>query len=133
MDRCPVPPYHRAMEDTNPRVVVLTDDLFFQARIDTVARAVGVPVGFVREVGKAPSDELSGADCVVVDLNHPGIDPPALIRALKAAVGGPTVIAFGPHRDREGLRSAHDAGADRVMARSKFTEMLPELLRGPTD
>jgi CheY-like chemotaxis protein len=131
MDTRSVLRYHDPMADTDPRVVVLTDDLFFQARIDTVARAVGVPVAFVREVGETPSDEVSGADCVVVDLNHPRIDPPAIIRTLKSTPGEPTVIAFGPHRDREGLRRAHDAGADRVMARSKFTELLPELLRGP--
>ncbi|MBV9279511.1 MAG: hypothetical protein JOZ41_05480, partial [Chloroflexi bacterium] len=51
----------------------------------------------------------------------------ALIRALKAGASGP-LIAFGPHVDAERRKAARAAGADRVLAKSKFVTELPRLM-----
>lgn len=39
-----------------------------------------------------------------------------------------TVVGFGSHVDAERHRAAHDAGYDRVLARSVFFRQLPKLL-----
>ena len=125
------------MNDALP-VHVLTGDLFFRARIEATASAVGVPVAFARSaeelLDRLDADRRNGpgaeASIVLVDLSDRAIDHPAVIRALKARPGAPAVVAFGSHVDRQGLRGAREAGADQVMARSTFTERLPQLLRG---
>jgi CheY-like chemotaxis protein len=123
------------MNDDLP-VQVLTGDLFFRARIEATASAVGVPVAFARSaeelLDRLDADQGNGpeASMVLVDLSDRAIDHPAIIRALKARPCAPAVVAFGSHVDRESLRGARAAGADQVMARSTFTERLPQLLRG---
>lgn len=110
-----------------PPVHALIGDLFFRARVEAVAHATGVPVAFVG----APDDVPDGDDraLVLVDLSAPGSDPLDAIRALKARDDPPTVLAFGPHREVDRFEAARAAGADRVLARSAFTERLPEILR----
>ncbi len=63
-------------------------------------------------------------DLVLIDLAAPDalVATEALVRA------GVRVIAFGPHVDREALRSARRLGADQVLARSLFFENLGDLL-----
>lgn len=135
MDARPAVPYH---PDVTHRVHVLTDDLFFRAKIEATGAAAGVPVDFAATVPdliillEQESVRPSGAQppLVLVDLGHRAVDPPAAIRVLKARSGAPTVVAFGAHRDREAFQAARDAGADRVLARSAFSEHLPDLLAG---
>ncbi|MDX1661686.1 MAG: hypothetical protein R3326_07835 [Gemmatimonadota bacterium] len=113
-----------------PRVHVLIDDLFFRSKVEATARALDVAVHFAKSADDL-SDRLAGdPDAIVlVDLNHPA-DPVAAIRALKDDSPSPRVVAFGSHVDTERLKAARDAGADRVLARSAFTDRLAEILRG---
>jgi tryptophan synthase alpha subunit len=104
-------------------VAVLTLDLFFRAKIEAVAKAVGVPVRFAGSTAEA-----QGATTVLVDLAD-GARAIEAVRALKRDSEAPVVVAFGPHREGEAFRKAREAGADRVLARSAFVERLPELLR----
>ena len=106
-----------------PAVVVLTGDLFFQAKIEAVAKATGVPVGFA-----GSAEEARGASTVLVDLAD-GDRAIEAVEALKAGPEAPLVVAFGPHREGEAFKRAREAGADRVLARSAFVERLPELLQ----
>jgi hypothetical protein len=107
----------------SPPVAVLTGDLFFQAKIEAVAKAAGVPVRFA-----GSAEEARGAATVLVDLAD-GNRAIEAVGALKTGLGAPFVVAFGPHREGEAFRRAREAGADRVLARSAFVERLPELLR----
>ena len=117
-----------------PPVVVLTDDLFFRAKIEAVAEAVGTQVVFAssrEEVEQAlEGGGVAGSRRVLVDLNHRNARPADTIRALKTGPEPPHVVAFGPHREGEAFRAAREAGAERVLARSAFVERLPDLLRG---
>ncbi|MFN2383382.1 MAG: hypothetical protein ABR559_03860 [Gemmatimonadota bacterium] len=127
------------MTRSSSPVLALVEDLFFQAKIEATAAAGGVPIACVRTTDEltARLDRAAGAagepaprTTIFVDLNHRAADPEAVIRALKARRPEPVVIAFGSHQDREGLKAARAAGADQVLARSTFTERLPDLLRG---
>jgi hypothetical protein len=51
-----------------------------------------------------------------------------LVFKQSPAAANVEVIAFGSHKDTETLAAARRAGASRVLARSKFVEILPEIL-----
>lgn len=106
---------------------VLTKDLFFRVKIETVAGAAGTTVTPVDTVEGLPARGLDGA-LVLVDLGHREAQPLDAIATLKSRPDAPTIVAFGSHQDREGLKGARDGGADRVVARSTFVEILPQLL-----
>lgn len=111
-------------------VHALLEDLFFRARIEATSSTLDVPVRFSR----APDELMERLDeeptaLVLVDLGHRAADPVETIRALKARPTVPRIVAFGSHVDRETLTAAREAGADRVLARSAFSERLAEILR----
>jgi CheY-like chemotaxis protein len=121
------------MEDTESAhtILAVVDDLMFGSRIRGAAQHAGVNVVFVR----ATADLLAraaGAELVLLDLETRWLDAPAAITALKAAAATAAVpvVAFGPHVAADALTAARLAGADRVLARSAFVKLLPELLRG---
>lgn len=106
-------------------MIAVVTDLFFQARISAAARAAGRRVRFVTTLGQIP--ESIGSEPVLVDLDA-GLEVAAAIARLKAA-GARQVIVFGPHLDTDRRKAARAAGADRVLAKSKFVTELPAILR----
>lgn len=105
-------------------VIAVVTDLFFQSRISTSARHAGRTVRFVRSTAG-----VAGYAIALVDLDA-GADVLNVIRELKASGRGP-VIAFGPHVDTLGRKAARAAGADRVLAKSRFVSQLSAILQGP--
>jgi DNA-binding response OmpR family regulator len=103
-------------------IVAVVTDLFFQSRISTVARHTDRSVRFITS-----DAELRGHALALVDLDA-ALDVLAEIRRLKAGSSGP-IVAFGPHVDTEGRKAAREAGADRVIAKSRFVSELPVLLQ----
>ena len=102
-------------------VLVLVRDLMFASRISAAARAAGVTIATLRDPA-----QVSGATGrrLIVDLNLPG--------ALEAAVGwknasASEVVGFVSHVDAETIARARAAGIDRVLPRSRFVRILPEL------
>jgi DNA-binding NarL/FixJ family response regulator len=122
---------------SNP-VLVGVNDLFFSAKITGPANVLGVPMkcfpscdrllAAAREAGSPPP-------LVILDLESVGGDPVSLIRAVKSDEGlkDARVVAFGRHTNAETLQAADDAGADHVMPRSDFVQVLPDLLRACAD
>jgi hypothetical protein len=72
---------------------------------------------------------------VIVDLNHRSGSALDLLRAIKAdaKIGPARVIGFLSHVQTDLAAAARGAGCDIVLARSTFSERLPELLRELTD
>lgn len=81
------------------RVVLLTTDLFFRAKLEAVVRAAGGTV-----VAGLP------ADVAVVELGRGD----ALDRVAEYGAGGVRVIAFGSHVHADVLRHARELGAASV-------------------
>lgn len=114
-------------------VMAAVDDLFFAARIRETARQVGVPVEIVPaaqfEAALARRQDRNGTSFVIVDLNS--TEAVDLIRKLKAnAYSSPIfIVGFASHVASELIAAARMAGCDQVMARSAFTQQLPDLLR----
>jgi hypothetical protein len=108
-------------------VLVLVRDLIFASRITATASSLGVPVTLVRDAAKLPRD--AGASLLIVDLNLDGAIDAA--RDWKSATRG-AITGFVSHVDTATIAAARAAGVDRVLARSRFVELLPALLRGET-
>ncbi|MDH3260861.1 MAG: hypothetical protein OEM84_07810 [Acidimicrobiia bacterium] len=106
-------------------VGLLSADLMDRSRVEQmVARSGAQLVAWDgRVAGTVPAEgRLPGL--VLVDLAVP--DAIAAIERLVQA--GVRVIAFGPHVDGAALRSARQAGADEVLARSVFFQKLGAFL-----
>ncbi|CAN5769288.1 hypothetical protein BH23GEM10_BH23GEM10_15870 [soil metagenome] len=112
-------------------VVAAVNDLMFGSKVRGAAEQLGVRVVFARS-SEALHEHAAGAGLVLLDLDTRWLDVDADIRRLKTAAATSTVavVAFGSHLQTETLTAARTAGADRVMARSAFVKVLPELLRG---
>ena len=109
-------------------VLVLIRDLMFMARVTGTAKELGVPVKVVRDPGKLAAEEAEAGQerRLIVDLNLEGAIEAAA--AWKGAAGG-SVVGFVSHVDAETIRRAREAGIDRVMPRSQFVQVLPDLLK----
>lgn len=67
---------------------------------------------------------------LIVDLNNVAVPWEAWIRAVKRdpQTRRIPVVAFGSHVNQEQLRLAREAGADQVLAKSRFVQVLPGLV-----
>ncbi len=114
------------MSDAAPAapILALVRDLIFASRITATATSLGVHVQLVRDpprLSNHPGRRL------IVDLNLPG--------AIEAAgdwmrATGGDVVGFVSHVDTLTINHARAAGISKVMARSRFVEVLPDLLAG---
>jgi DNA-binding NarL/FixJ family response regulator len=110
--------------------LALIRDLFFRAKIDAVAAAVGA------EVEYASSPEVVAARCVqlhpaivFVDLSDDAFPALDTLKRIRAAAPGARVIGFASHVDLKTMKAARDAGYDQTLSRSEFTSRLADLLR----
>ena len=110
-------------------VIACVEDLFFRSKIEATARHLNVPLRFVgaNELAAACGDARTAA--VLLELSGNG-DALAAVRDLRKArvTAGLPVIGFLSHVEKDLARNAEAAGVSRVMARSEFSETLPDLL-----
>ena len=112
--------------DTRLPVLALVRDLMFSSRVSSTARQLAVPVKIVRDPARLAGEE---GVRLIVDLNLPGAIEAAHAWKLAAGEGQQrSVCGFVAHTDAEAIGKARAAGIDRVMARSQFVQVLPELL-----
>jgi len=111
-------------------IVVLVDDIFFLAKIREAAKAVGVAVvtGELRRGVSAIAEARPQA--IILDLNARGLPAIEWIQTLKAdpETRPIRIVGFVSHVQTELISAARAAGCDSVMARSAFTQQLPNLL-----
>ena len=112
---------------TAPRgVLLIVSDLLFQSRVREQASALGFEVSLA-ETDAAVRDALTPVPALVVlDLHIGGVDWRQAVARVKEQ--GVPVLAFGRHTETELLRSAREAGCDRVVPRSTLVEELPQLI-----
>jgi hypothetical protein len=103
-------------------VVALVRDLMFASRITATAADVGVCVKLIRDPAKLAGEP---GRRLIVDLNLDGAI--AAAGAWRQASGA-EVVGFVSHVDTAAVEQARAAGVDRVLARSRFVEVLPALL-----
>jgi hypothetical protein len=111
--------------------LLLCRDLIFTSKIKGTAAELGYPITVAGTDSQAHAMiEAYRPSVVLVDLNAGDVVTPAALIAYQK-ITGPNVwyVAFGSHIDVERLAAARAAGCHVVLARSRFTAELPELLR----
>jgi PleD family two-component response regulator len=122
--------------DVRPALLLaIVDDLFVRSRIDAAADLAGVEVHYVgsfEDIRAAVQERPARA--LLVGMAATSRRWPELIRQIRTepATHDLYVLAFGPHKNLALRSEALDAGADRVVANSAFTRLLPTLLATPT-
>jgi hypothetical protein len=111
------------MSDAGP-VFVLVRDLILASRVTAEAASAGVTAKLIRDPKLLENEP---ARRLIVDLNLPGAIEAAA--AWKRSTNG-DVVGFVAHTDVETITKARASGIDRVLARSRFVELLPAILAG---
>jgi CheY-like chemotaxis protein len=116
-----------------PRVLVVVDDLFFLAKIQTTLKHLGLTAQVLtqRATIQAYIKAAVAPVLVVVDLTIRTDDAVAVINAIRATDSRApiAILAFGAHVAVETQQQALRAGADRVVAKSTFSQHLPDLIQ----
>jgi CheY-like chemotaxis protein len=113
------------------KIVALVDDLFFLAKIQETAKDVGVTLVKV-DSGNGPAAITEAQpQAIIMDLSARSLPVVEWIRTLKSdpATQSIRIIGFVSHVQGQLIADAKAAGCDSVMARSAFTQQLPQLLR----
>jgi CheY-like chemotaxis protein len=114
---------------TTRKVIAIVTDLMFIAKVQDGVKRAGFEVEFARNASDAIAKAKQPA-VIILDLNAAGLDAAETIRALKSApeTSGVQLLGFVSHVASDVIRAAQEAGCDRVVARSAFSQNLPELL-----
>ena len=113
------------------QILALEKDLFFSVKMRDTLRHHGMEVTIVRTfpafVQRLAATGEEKPALVIVDTATTGVDWEAAIR--QARKHRFPVLAFGSHMDLEARARALQAGAQRVVANSKFTSDMPGLVQ----
>ncbi len=103
-------------------VIAVVPDLFFQSRISAAARRLGRAVRYTTPEAVGVGDFR----LALIDLDAAPDIASTIVRIR--GMGSGQVVVFGPHVDTERRKLARRAGADRVLAKSKFVTDLASIL-----
>lgn len=112
-------------------ILAVVDDLFFLSKIQQVAKLAGINVEPVDPHGLAERSAQGGIGAVIVDLNHRSGAALDVLRGIRAdpALSQARTVGFVSHVQADLAAGARAAGCDTVMARSAFSQQLPQLLK----
>lgn len=115
----------------NRRILALVGDLMFTVKITEAAKRNGMQVEYVKTDEDFAERVKEKPRLVIVDLNIHTAQPVELIQALKAnpETKNVSVLGYVSHIQGDLKLKAQEAGADLVLARSAFTQNLPQLLK----
>lgn len=113
-----------------PFILAVVADLFFTAKILDAAKRAGLRAEFTPNRERALARALERPRMIVIDLNHAAANPVGLISELKAAQETRDIplLGFLSHIQVDLKKKAEEAGCDRVLPRSAFSERLPQIL-----
>ena len=116
-------------------ILALEKDLFFSVKMRDTLLHHDMEVKTVRTLAAFEQGlTITGQEkpaLVIVNIATTGVDWETAIR--QARIAGLKVLAFGSHMDLEARAKALEAGAQRVVANSKFTSDMPGLVRRMLD
>ena len=112
-------------------ILALEKDLFFSVKIRDTLSHYDIDVTTVRTLASLEQGLAADRDekpaLVIVDIASKGIDWEAAIRMIRAH--NLPVLAFGSHMDLDARARAIQAGAQKVVANSKFSKDMPALVQ----
>ena len=118
------------------RIILLGQNLFFLARVETVAE----PRGYSVRQAHTEADFWNSytdweTELVLVDLEGDAETWNSVLKALSERVAAnsgspPRIIAFGPHEDTASMERAAELGAQQTLNKGRFSATLGEILGG---
>ena len=114
------------------KILAVVEDLMFTVKISDAAKRAGLDVEFVkseRDVMEKAAQEKPLL--IILDLNFEAVQPLQLISKMKSdgEMKQISVIGYLSHVQGELKQQAQEAGANIVMARSAFSQNLPQILK----
>jgi len=119
------------MQKQTKTILAAVGDLFSTIKITEAAKRAGLEVEFV----KTEKDLLEKAKfkpvLIIFDLNFSAMQPLKAIAKLKssAELKSISLIGYLTHAQGELKQKAHEAGCNMVLARSAFSQNLPQILK----
>jgi len=116
---------------SSKKVVAVLSDLFFTVKINEAAKRAGLTIEFVKSEEDALAKAREQPLLVILDLNCNSLDPLNLVARLKSDpdLKGLSVIGFLSHVQGDLKQKAHETGCDMVLARSAFSQSLPQIFK----
>jgi PleD family two-component response regulator len=113
------------------QVLAVLEDLFFTVKINESAKRAGLGITFVKSEHDVLEQAKNLPSLIIVDMNFQGVDPLGLIRKLKADEHTKRInlVGYLSHIQGELKIQAQEAGCDMVLARSAFSQNLPQILK----
>jgi CheY-like chemotaxis protein len=113
------------------KILAVLEDLFFTVKINESAKRAGLAIAFVKSEHDVLEQAKRQPALIIVDLNFQGVDPLTLIRKLKADehTKGINLVGYLSHIQGELKQQAQEAGCNMVLARSAFSQNLPQILK----
>jgi len=113
------------------KVMAVVEDLFFTVKINEAAKRAGLSIAFVKSERDALDQAAEHPALIILDLNFAGVEPVSLIRKLKAdpSLRGISVLGYVSHVQGELKQASQEAGCDMVLARSAFSQNLPQIMK----
>jgi predicted metal-dependent hydrolase len=141
--------------ESEPLIVAFVYDLFFTTKIENVGRQLGFQIELVPDADSLgpeqpgtpenqPGEPVYGRAArlmemvttrqpalLIFDLGNENVPWRRWLAVLKSspATRRLPILCYGAHVDVETMNQARDLGADAVVARSRFTSALPELIQ----
>jgi CheY-like chemotaxis protein len=111
-------------------ILTVVDDLLFLSKIQQTAQQLGVRVEVIDPAKVVERVQDSGVSSMILDLNHRSGKAVEVARAIKANPNTRQVqlVAFLSHVQTDLAAAARAAGCDVILARSAFSQQLPQLL-----
>ncbi|HEY7336826.1 MAG TPA: response regulator [Bryobacteraceae bacterium] len=115
----------------NKKVLAVLEDLFFTVKINESAKRAGLPVEFVKSERDVLEKAKGQPALIIIDLNYAGVDSLKLVQKLKSESDTRKISVLGylSHVQGELKQKAQEAGCNMVLARSAFSQNLPQILK----
>ena len=113
------------------RILAVLSDLFFSVKLADAAKRSGLALEFVKDPLEVLEKARQKPSLIILDLNFEAVRPLDLIARLKSAAEtkGISVIGYVSHVQGELKQQAHQAGCDTVLARSAFSQSIPQIFK----
>jgi PleD family two-component response regulator len=113
------------------QVLAVVNDLFFSVKLTEAAKRNGLALEFVKERKLLLEKAGDRPSLIIFDLNFEDVEPVKLIQELKSQPGtkGISLIGYLSHVQVDLKQQAQAAGCDMVMARSAFSQNLPQIFK----
>jgi PleD family two-component response regulator len=113
------------------RVLAVLSDLFFSVKLADAAKRSGLALEFVKDSNQVLEKAQQKPALIIFDLNFESVEPLKLITSLKAKpeTKGISLIGYVSHVQGELKQQAHEAGCDMVLARSAFSQNIPQIFK----